>query len=1657
MTEDVSAGRLVAEVVSDTTGFARDAKKKIDAEVKALRAKIKAEIDTRGLIGQSKKAAAEASKAAVVRFKGEIDQRSLVASAKAAAREASKAAVVRFKAEVDKPSLIASAKAAATAASKSAVVRLRTEIDTSSIAAEVASATAAGSSSTVNVGVGADTTRAEQDVDRFKQDQENKPPAKLPFSIDSKSLTQGARALKQLSIAPAIAGGVFMLGSAVVQLSGGLISVVSAGSQAVGVLSIIPNLAGVALQGISSLLVGFSGVGNVLGLMGKAETAATAATADGGAQAKATARAVESAMQQRASAAQAVKDAQVSLADAQKAADDQAVMGARAVADAQRALADARAEAVDRQRAAIETVSDAEWSLARAQEASAEAQKSLTAARVAAKQRIDDLNAALKAGSLNEEEAALAVTKATQNLQDVNWNGASSQLDKDQAELAVKQAKEHEAQVKKTNKELAVDAAKANKQGVEGSDEVSQARDRVRDTLHAEQEDTENLADAQRDLTKAQTDSARSIELAQRALGDAIKNNKDGEIAAARAIEQAGRGIVEAKQSYADAVQAVADANDTAAAGGTKAAHAQSLLDAALAKMSPAAQKFAKFIFGLKPQWEGLRNAVQQALLPPLQQGITRALPLLATLQTGLVGSATVVGGLAEKLGALFGSKTFNNDVGTIMDSNNRALQLFGDTGLNIIQILQHLGVAAGPLLERFAAWTKTLTGAWLEEIKVGRETGALQAWLQKAGDRAAQLGSIFGNVGSALFGMGKAAAPAGVELLGELDKVTAKWATFANSDAGQARMKEFFDAAKPTTDEIGRLVTNLAEFITKAGEGGGGSLNGFLQTLNLILTGLNKIMDIPGAAPFLGWLMTLAGVGGALGLVSSVVLRMVGNLGKLAKVTGLEKIVGSLRGAGDAASGSADAVEGRFVKAMKSAGTAVGGAVKAVGGWIAAQGRAAAAAALTTAKLVAQRLASVAMAVASGIARAAAVAWTAVQWLLNAAMSANPLGLLVIAIGILIGAFILAWQHSTQFRDIVTGALNTIKAVAVAVFKAVGDGVSWLIGWVGDHWVLIVSILGGPLGAAVALIITHWSDIKAAFGAAWNWVKTNFAKAWATAEAILLAPIKAGKAGIDLVWSGLKTAFSAVTGWVKDNWSKAWNAIKTIITGPIDAAKTVIGTILGKNGIQKVFSDGVKAITTIWDGLKKAAQTPIKFIIETVLNGGLIDGFNWLAGKVGINTVIPHIPLPKGFAGGGFNEGEFSGKIRGRKSSKDNLVAQGPLGQRIGLATGEFITKAKETAKNLPLLRAINSGQISSRVSQAIMHGGFADGGVFGGIKKFVTGAASKGKQLGGDVLDVLKDPANWILKRMTGPLDKLKEFGNSPFVQTATAVPRKLIELVKAKAKEILSGLGGGGGGPVNPGLAGALNWVKTQVGKPYLWGGVGPDGYDCSGLMGAIVNVIKGAEDPFKRLFSTASLPTDLFEKGPGAFSIGWFKGNPGHTAGTLNGQNVESRGGRGVLVGDKARGATDSLFNSGVYHLKGFAKGGQFGDLPFDLLSPRGKSPLPSSQDLMEALGVTFDTGGYVGTGTTVINNKTGEKEAMFQPAAWKTAASVLDKIFGVGRAVRGVDSAPAAGAGALVEHLSLSVGDKDDVPEILDEVTHRLRVIDRGGVYADRTP
>lgn len=83
------------------------------------------------------------------------------------------------------------------------------------------------------------------------------------------------------------------------------------------------------------------------------------------------------------------------------------------------------------------------------------------------------------------------------------------------------------------------------------------------------------------------------------------------------------------------------------------------------------------------------------------------------------------------------------------------------------------------------------------------------------------------------------------------------------------------------------------------------------------------------------------------------------------------------------------------------------------------------------------------------GIVRAATAAWTAVQWALNVALTANPIGIVIAAIAALVAGVILAYQHSETFRTIVDSlwaAIKSFMGTVISVTKTVVTFVSAVV-----------------------------------------------------------------------------------------------------------------------------------------------------------------------------------------------------------------------------------------------------------------------------------------------------------------------------------------------------------------------------------------------------------------------------------------------------------------------------------------------------------------------------------------------------------------------------------------------------------------------------------
>jgi len=116
---------------------------------------------------------------------------------------------------------------------------------------------------------------------------------------------------------------------------------------------------------------------------------------------------------------------------------------------------------------------------------------------------------------------------------------------------------------------------------------------------------------------------------------------------------------------------------------------------------------------------------------------------------------------------------------------------------------------------------------------------------------------------------------------------------------------------------------------------------------------------------------------------------------------------------------------------------------------------------------------------VAQKAATAATVAWTAVQKILNLVLTANPIGLIITAIGALVAAVIMAYENCDWFRVIVDKVWGAIKPLANAIMNGLAKAFEWLVEKCKEAWEWLKNILG--LGGKKVEVAVEVSKPKAA------------------------------------------------------------------------------------------------------------------------------------------------------------------------------------------------------------------------------------------------------------------------------------------------------------------------------------------------------------------------------------------------------------------------------------------------------------------------------------------------------------------------------------------------------------------------------------------------
>lgn len=246
-----------------------------------------------------------------------------------------------------------------------------------------------------------------------------------------------------------------------------------------------------------------------------------------------------------------------------------------------------------------------------------------------------------------------------------------------------------------------------------------------------------------------------------------------------------------------------------------------------------------------------------------------------------------------------------------------------------------------------------------------------------------------------------------------------------------------------------------------------------------------------------------------------------------------------------------------------------------------------------------------------------------------NAALLANPITWIIIAIAALVAAFVILWNECEGFRNFWIAVWEKVKEGFAAFVDSIQPLIDALVNAFTAAWELIKVIWNDYL---VPLFQWAWEAIKVV----WDAVKPYFEAIWEAIKAVFSVVADVLGSFFSTAWDAIKVVWDVVVGYfsaiwdtiagifsvVKDvltgNWQGAWDGIKGIVNTWIDFFKGVW------NGIKQVFSSvasffkdifskawqGVLAVFSATGQVFKGIAEGILEVFKTVVNF-IIDGIN--------------------------------------------------------------------------------------------------------------------------------------------------------------------------------------------------------------------------------------------------------------------------------------------------------------------------------------------------------------------------------------------------------------------------------------------------------------
>ena len=494
----------------------------------------------------------------------------------------------------------------------------------------------------------------------------------------------------------------------------------------------------------------------------------------------------------------------------------------------------------------------------------------------------------------------------------------------------------------------------------------------------------------------------------------------------------------------------------------------------------------------------------------------------------------------------------------------------------------------------------------------------------------------------------------------------------------------------------------------------------------------------------------------------------------------------------------------------------------------------------------------------------------TAAQWVFNAALSANPIGIAVIAIGALVAGFVLAYKKIKPFREWVNKTAKSVVNFGKGIGKwgsNVGKSVGKALGNMSKSW-------NGFKKSFKKSWNKHWSDMGKTMQADWNgsvkntknffsnvgkkwdsW-KSSFKKSWNSHWNTMTRNLHSAW---NSSYKHTKDFFSNMgtkwAGW-KKSWSHSWNSHWNTMRANLhsywnkDLSHTkVFGKSMGNwlSTFKKSFKGGWSSLGTgvenifkgLWKDLKSFAKDGMNDVID-IINGGInaVDSvIHMFGGKKKTIGDLSHVHFAAG-------TGMFSGARNPITKPTLAMLNDGHDSPETG--NKETLIHANGEAELIHgtnVMRFLEPGAEVLNASETRMLGlsHFAKGtGIFGDILNSVTSGISGvtswvGKKVGS--LEKFFKTAENIIAHPVKSLENLFSWSSKGISGVMSNIGHGLFSGVEKQAKTWWSTLWGGVSDSLDSGASSStlVNAMeKYGATNKYVYGAEGPSAFDCSGLV-------------------------------------------------------------------------------------------------------------------------------------------------------------------------------------------------------------------------------